>query len=193
MYDLETSLKSIVTAEPEAVPSGDGLRRAAVLAPFFFDGDDWRLLFTKRSDTVENHKGQVSFPGGSVEPTDRNLIETAVRETEEEIGLDRGKIEILGYLSPIVTITRFLVYPVVGLFDHPDRFTLSEQEVASILEIPVPQLIAEAKDQAHLPAVLYSHRFNRDGEVIWGATARIVYEMLSRAFLNHTPTQAAAG
>lgn len=193
MYDLETSLKSIVTAEPKEVPSGRGLRRAAVLAPFFYDGEDWRLLFTKRSDLVENHKGQVSFPGGAVEPADRSLIETAVRETEEEIGLDRDRIDVLGYLPPIVTITRFLVYPVVGLFDHPDRFELSEQEVDSVLEIPVPQLIAEAEDQAHLPAVLYSHRFNRDGEIIWGATARIVYELLSQAFLNHPPAQIAAG
>src|SRR5512140_3861516 len=91
-------------------------RAASVLLPLTWDGDEWHILYTRRTDIVEHHKGQVSFPGGAADPEDANAEETALREAEEEIGLCRSDVRILGRLGEMLTVTIFIITPFVGVF-----------------------------------------------------------------------------
>src|SRR5262245_46498576 len=156
------------------------LRRAAVLIPLFVrDGQLW-VLFTRRTETVEHHRGQISFPGGGEEADDANLVETALRETEEEIGLARSDAIVLGSLSPIATVTDFYVEPFVAAIPQPYVFRPQPAEIAEILEVPVRDLldprILEKRKLPHReePVLFYHHGSN----VIWGATARMLAELL---------------
>lgn len=160
--------------EPE---STNGLRPAAVLAPLFHDGREWRVLFTKRTDKVDSHKGQVSFPGGGREPEDESYLQTALRETWEEIGVEPSDVTLLGRIKPIITITQFKVFPFVGIIPHPYEYRLNGFEVADLLEIPLNRLLAEAGDQDQANPL--GMTFNQGGEdIVWGATARMLYELL---------------
>jgi len=164
------------------VPGGD-LRPAAVLVPLFKDNGAWRVLFTKRTESVEHHKGQISFPGGSPDPEDIDLCATALRETEEEIGLAREAVSILGAMDPIKTITNYLVHSFVGVIPYPYPFRLNDNEVERLITPSLEVLIQEASSQQPQQGGL-NLTFNRQGEVIWGATARILYRLLDAAFLN---------
>jgi 8-oxo-dGTP pyrophosphatase MutT (NUDIX family) len=169
-------LQAGLAQEGRCRPAGNGLKPAAVLAPLFHDGHEWRVLFTKRTDRVEAHKGQVSFPGGTQDPQDETLLATALRETFEEIGVRAQDVEVVGGLEPVVTITNYLVCPFVGLIPHPYPFRLNDYEVERLIEVPLSQLLAEDRDQpADNPAAL---QFNRQGDLIWGATARILHQLL---------------
>ncbi|MFI5182147.1 MAG: NUDIX hydrolase [Thermoanaerobaculia bacterium] len=162
---------------------GDGpLRPAAVLIPLYVrDGSLW-TLFTKRTDTVEHHKGQISFPGGGQHPEDGNLWVTAIRETEEEIGVPRESIRLLGALPRMITVTDFEVSPFVGAIPYPVEFRPEAGEVEKIIEIPIsylldPQVVEERpirwKGQDVKTLVYHYH-----GHAIWGATARILADLL---------------
>lgn len=187
---LRDSIQTNLADLPGREVSANGSRPAAVLIPIFQTEDQWRVLFTKRTDKVETHKGQVSFPGGSRDAEDDDLAATALRETREEIGLPESEVELLGALKPMRTITNFLVYPFVGFIPYPFSFELNRFEVDSLIEVPLEQLIEEAR--ASDPALLgdLSLRFNLGHpDVIWGATARILYDFLNTAF----PRQSGAG
>lgn len=164
----------------------NGYRPAGVLVPLLNDGDRWRVLFTKRTDRVESHKGQISFPGGAHDDTDPDLSATAVRETEEEIGVAGPDIKLIASLEPTPTISRFMVYPYVGLIPHPYDYELNPAEVDRLIDLPLEGLIDEACDQREAAGPAdWSVRFNRDSQdVIWGATARILYHFLKVAFLD---------
>lgn len=164
-------------AEPH---SNNGLKPAAVLAPFYWDGREWRVLFTKRTDKVDSHKGQISFPGGARDPDDESYAQTALRETWEEIGVRTADVKLLGRLRPIVTITGYRVFPFVGIIPHPYEFKLAPFEVASLLELPLAQLLEEAKGQD--PTNPLGLTFNQGGDVVWGATARMMYELIQTVF-----------
>ena len=183
MTDLAQRLKLSLKGLPRSAPAENGTRPAAVLAPLVRDNGRWKMLFTKRTDRVESHKGQVSFPGGVRDPEDESHAATALRETEEEIGVARGDVELVGRLSPIVTVTNYLVYPFVGIIPYPYPFKLNRFEVARLLEVDLDQLVAEARAQTHLPPGSLDLEFNQGGEVIWGATARILYQLLEAVFL----------
>src|SRR6266540_7253736 len=131
-----------------ADPSSDGfsevdlndetrLKCAAVLVPLVWQDDEWNLLYTRRTDTVESHKGQVSFPGGACDEGENTPEETALREAEEEIGLNPNDIKVLGRISNMITITYFRVTPVVGVIKWPAVFRVGEHEVARIFTIPL--------------------------------------------------------
>src|SRR5215471_10072358 len=170
---LEQHARSSVAAPKSA-------RRAGVLVPLFVKEKELWLLFTKRSDRVMTHKGQVSFPGGREEKGDEDLRATAVRETVEEVGLEREKILVLGALSPIVTVTNYYVEPFVAAIPHPAALKPSAEEIAEIWEIPVSSLMAPtAVETRRLPdreeSVLFYHY---GAKTVWGATARILSELL---------------
>jgi 8-oxo-dGTP pyrophosphatase MutT (NUDIX family) len=157
-----------------------GVRRAAVLAPLFVKERELWLLFTKRTEKVIAHRGQVSFPGGAEEPGDGGPEETALREAEEELGLPRNKILTLGRLTPIVTVTNFYVEPFVGAIPYPLSLTPSPEEIDEIWEIPVAALLSPtAVEERPFPGrerpVLFYHYGPR---TVWGATARILSELL---------------
>jgi len=163
---------------------GRNYRAAAVLIPLVCAQDKWHLLFTRRTDMVQNHKGQVSFPGGAAEAEDTSREDTALRETCEEIGIEQGQVEILGKLWEMPTITGFSVTPVVGLIPWPTPLSLSPLEVSRVFIVPLAWLADPAnREEVELTLpdgrhekVVYFQLF--EGEKIWGATARIALNFL---------------
>jgi len=158
------------------------LSHAAVLVPLFKKAEDCHLLFTKRSDQVKYHKGEISFPGGMVDEEDSELINTALREAHEEIGLKESDVQIIGVLDDIVTVTEFIVTPIVGLFPYPYPFKVSEVEIAELIEVPLSFLLRKdcfsereifRRDQRE---IVYAYQYGE--HIIWGATARILKQFL---------------
>ena len=155
---------------------------AAVLLPLFKKGGDCHILFTKRSDQVKYHKGEISFPGGVVDEEDLELVNTALREAHEEIGLEKGDVQILGILDDIVTVTEFIVTPIVGLFPYPYPFKVSEVEIAELIEVPLSSLLDEncfsKKEITRGGRKEIVHAYQYGKHTIWGATARILKQFL---------------
>lgn len=157
-----------------------GLRRAAVLLPIVRRPEGLSLLLTERTAHLTNHGGQISFPGGGAEEHDSSPIETALRETEEEIGLHRRHVEIIGVLPEHITITGYRVTPVVGLVTPPFELVADTNEVAEIFEVPLGFLmngmnhqrlsveLAEGAGRRSFYAMPYQRFF------IWGATAAML-------------------
>ncbi len=158
------------------------LKCAAVLVPLVWQDEEWHLLFTRRTDTVESHKGQVSFPGGACDEGETTPEETALREAEEEIGIDPGEVRVLGRLTNLITITYFRVTPVIGIVRWPAVFRVGEHEVARIFTIPLSWLANPSNRwQFERPGTTRSliafHPY--DGELLWGATARMTVDFLN--------------
>lgn len=189
----EEYISSRLTKALEAAPpSSDGyaeidlteetrLKCAAVLVPLVWQDDEWHLLFTRRTDRVESHKGQVSFPGGACDEGETTPEQTALREAQEEIGLNLNEIKVLGRLSNMITITYFRVTPVVGIIKWPAVFRVGEHEVARIFTIPLAWLANPAnrwefaRPNTTRSLIAY-HPY--DGELLWGATARMTVDFL---------------
>jgi len=161
--------------------SAPQLKCAAVLIPLIHIEPAWHLLFTRRTDRVESHKGQVSFPGGACDDGETTPEQTALRESQEEIGLHPADVKVLGRLSQMVTITNFRVTPVVGLLPWPYAFKVAGEEVARVFTIPLLWLA----DRGHFweffvrdseRALIAYHPY--DGEILWGATARMTVSFL---------------
>ena len=157
--------------------------RAAVIVPLFNKEGSCHILFTKRTEEVKHHKGQISFPGGAFDEEDGDLRETALRETFEEIGLEKKHVRIIGTLDDIVTITKFVVTPFVGYFDYPYPFRLSQREIDELIEVPLsflfdPECFSEREpmdDESR--EVVYTYQYGK--HAIWGATARILKQFLA--------------
>jgi 8-oxo-dGTP pyrophosphatase MutT (NUDIX family) len=171
----------LAALKPRIIREGtEGRRRAGVLVPLFVRDRGLWILFTRRTETVEQHRGQISFPGGAQEAVDATLWETALRESEEEIGLAPSDAIALGSLSPIVTVTNFYVEPYVAAIPQPYVFRPQEAEIAELLEVPVASLMDPAVLEKkpfpgrEEPVLFYHHGKN----VIWGATARMLEELL---------------
>ncbi|TMC42770.1 MAG: CoA pyrophosphatase [Chloroflexi bacterium] len=168
--------RSIDTAPP--------LIRAGVLIPLLKRGNGIELLFTRRTDTVLTHKGQISFPGGQREETDVETIETALRESYEEIGLEPSRVMVLGELDDVFTaVSSFVITPVVGLVEGGiDDLRLAPDEVKSVLMVPVTQLLDTRVHTTETRSVgeqeYRIHYYTVGDDVIWGATGRIVYQFL---------------
>ena len=162
-----------------AIPSGE-LRRAGVLVPLFVRDAKLWILFTRRTESVEHHRGQISFPGGAEEAGDESLFATAVRETKEELAVAPSDIIALGALSPIVTVTNFYVEPYAAAVPQPYVWKPAEAEIAEVIEAPIAALMDPAiLEQKPMPGreepILFYHYGKH---VIWGATARILAELL---------------
>jgi len=156
-------------------------RPAAVLLPLVLRTDQPSVLLTKRTEHLHHHPGQISFPGGRVEGIDSSPIETALRETEEEIGLDRSHVELLGTLPDYLTGTGFRVTPVVGLVHPPFTLTLDAFEVAEAFEVPLSHFLDPANHESHtIVHEGHERRFHAmpyQGHFIWGATAGIIMSL----------------
>ena len=163
----------------------DAPRPAAVLMALLWKDDLWQLLFTRRNAALTEHSGQVAFPGGRADPEDIGPESTALREAQEEIGLDPNHVQILGRLRPFITITNYKVTPVVGVIPWPSSLEISPREVSRIFTIPLAWLCDPANhenQQRRLPppfgpiSVIYFKEY--DGEVLWGASARFTMAFL---------------
>ncbi len=187
---ISQRLQEAITA---AGPSSDGfseialndetrLKCAAVLVPLVWQDNEWHLLYTRRTDKVESHKGQVSFPGGACDDGESTPEETALREADEEIGLNPKDVKILGRLTNLITISYFRVTPVVGVVKWPNVFRVGEAEVARVFTIPLGWLANKSNRwQFERPdlkrALIAYHPY--DGELLWGATARMTVDFLN--------------
>lgn len=156
-------------------------RPAAVLVPVVVHGDDPAILLTRRTDHLHHHPGQISFPGGRVEAADRSPVDTALRETEEEIGLSSRHVELLGALPDYLTGTGFRVTPVVGLVHPPFDLRLDAFEVAEAFEVPLAHFLDPRNHEEH--SIMHEGRLRRfhampyHGYFIWGATAGIIMSL----------------
>ncbi len=158
---------------------------AAVLIPLLRSDGEWRLLFTRRNAALPEHSGQVSFPGGRADPGDISPVQTALRETQEEIGLHPNDVRILGQMRPYRTVTNYRVTPVVGVIPWPYPLRPAQDEVSRIFTIPLSWLAEEANyeirlrelPQPHDPVrVIYYKPY--DGEILWGASARMTINLI---------------
>jgi 8-oxo-dGTP pyrophosphatase MutT (NUDIX family) len=159
-----------------------GETEAAVLVPLYVHDEELHAVFTKRREDLRRHPGEISFPGGRRDHPDEELRLTALREAEEEIGLDPASVELLGTLEPVSTfVTGYLIYPHVGLIE-PIDWRPSPNEVELVLELPLPALL---DGYAIRPITRRGFTFDTDTYVvgdhlIWGATARILGDLIRR-------------
>lgn len=185
MLDLPTHLRLRLRPQSPVPETKNGIRAAAVLLPLYKTQDEWYLLFTRRTERVEAHRGQVSFPGGLIE-VGETPTEAACRETEEETGIVADAIDVLGAMKPLPTVTGFIIAPIVGIIPWPYPLKLHRVEVAKVFGVPLGWLQDPENLQTHhwrsspegdkTPI----HAFLPfEGEVIWGATARITLNFLS--------------
>ena len=177
----------VIDASSSAEPALNGTVAvaAAVLMPLIDRANGMTVLLTRRSDHLNDHAGQVSFPGGRTEPHDRDAIETALRETEEEIGLPRHRIEIAGTLDTCITGTGFSIVPVVGFVAPPldiERdLVLDSFEVAEAFEVPLDHMLDPANRKRRRAIAKGRRRefyvVNYHQHTIWGATARMLVNL----------------
>lgn len=160
------------------------LRHAAVLLPLFMQENEWHLLFTQRADSMEEHRGQVAFPGGAREKQDLNLCETALREMHEEIGVKPEDVQVFGHLGDLPVVTGYLVRPYVGQIPWPYAFNLASVEVQSIFSIPIDWLVDPSNRQVQyrsiagreFPVIYFQHY---DGYQLWGASGEMTIALLN--------------
>lgn len=178
---------SLNPALKDAMDAADRRRPAAVLVPVVDRGGEATVLLTQRPDHMSSHAGQISFPGGKMEPSDRTPAETALREAHEEIGLEPHFADVLGFLEPYQTSTGFRIAPAVAIVRPDFSLKLDPREVDEVFEVPLGFLMSEEHHELHWRrwqgsrryyyAMPYGHRY------IWGATAGIIrnlYEWLYR-------------
>jgi 8-oxo-dGTP pyrophosphatase MutT (NUDIX family) len=194
----EAEIKSLLEAENQQgiEPESPGIplellfnpgpsRPAAVLIPMLRLADSWHLLYTRRHSDLPEHSGQVSFPGGRSDPEDANPEQTALRESREEIGLSPDRVRLLGRMHDFLTVTNYVVTPVVGVIPWPYPLKLADYEVSRAFTIPLAWLADPANQEIYqrlLPGpynpvpVIYFHEY--DGEVLWGASARFTVRLI---------------
>jgi len=166
------------------IPTGP-VRAAAVLMPIFERAGELHLVFIRRSDRVESHRGQVAFPGGRVDPTDDTLVTTALREAWEEVAIEPAQVEILGgFEGATARVSNIFVVPFVGVIPSNEGLRPDPSEVAEIFDVPISAIrdrrfrrehrfVRDGVEQGY-PAVIYG------GQTIWGLTLRFVEELLVR-------------
>ncbi len=196
MFLLKKVNKMDIAEKIKAVLNGNGFRKiengsgslihASVLIPLFETDQGVEVLFTERTHKVEHHKGQISFPGGAVEPDDKDYEETALRESHEEVGLLPADVEILGRLDDELTVaSNFIIHPFVGRFSQPYDFIINRDEVEKIISVPFSVFMDENSD-SYLNSIEFdtftytgpAYRYN--GVTIWGATAIIMNKFIRR-------------
>jgi len=173
----------LLTAEAAGALQVRGRTDAGVLVALYLDGGRLHTVFTRRHDDLPRHPGEISFPGGRRDPTDADLEATALREAEEEIGLDPAAVQMLGALQPTPTIaTGYAVYPFVGLIEPGLAWTLSAREVAEVLELSLDDLLAGYGRRRLLRrgVPIRTDTYVVGDDLIWGATARILADLFDR-------------
>jgi 8-oxo-dGTP pyrophosphatase MutT (NUDIX family) len=163
----------------------DNPKSAAVLIPFLREKNTWQIVFTRRTDTLPEHSGQVAFPGGRAEPGDTTAEATALREAYEEIDLKPGDVEILGKLNSLPTVSNYCVTPVVGKIPWPYTFKIEKNEVSRVFRIPLRWLADPKNHELRLREVprinapvrvIYFKSYQ--GELLWGVSAQITLNLL---------------
>jgi 8-oxo-dGTP pyrophosphatase MutT (NUDIX family) len=173
----------LLTPEEAARLDAPGSTDAAVLIPLYPQGDELVAVFTERRSDLRRHAGEISFPGGRQDHPGEDLRETALREAEEEIGLTPDAVELVGALAPTGTfVTNYKIHPFVGLIEAGHRWRPQEAEVARVLELSLRDLIRghEMKRLLRKGVPIKTPTYTVDGHFVWGATGRIVEQLLER-------------
>ena len=179
-------LRTIVAERPAIAIDAPQFRRACVLVPIVRDRDGWSILFSRRSENLAAHSGQIAFPGGGVEAGE-SLESAALREAHEEVGIAPRSIELIGRLDDLVTNSGFLVAPFIGVIGERIEYVLQRGEVEEVFEIPLDALLDPAMPEVRYvsfrkkryPAYFYPYGANE----VWGLTGRMLKSFLDLAWL----------
>jgi 8-oxo-dGTP pyrophosphatase MutT (NUDIX family) len=183
--DLKERIKSALAAH-ERIPMPAGPVPAAVLLPLYRQEDGYHVLFTKRTEHLHHHRGEISFPGGVRHSDDRDLLATALRETWEEVGIAPEDVEVLGVLDDFYSVHNYLVTPFVGEFPAGYRLRANSAEIERIIDVPLVHLLRPEifrtedwnwKGRVH-PVCFYTY----GDDEIWGLTAAILKQFLDLVF-----------
>jgi 8-oxo-dGTP pyrophosphatase MutT (NUDIX family) len=180
---MEAELKTFLSQRDKETITEKARVPSAVLVPLYKENGKYHIVFIRRSITVPTHQGQIAFPGGARHKDDKTLLETALRETEEEIGVRQSDVKVLGELDDQITTTsNFVLTPFVGVIPWPYEFKLCKAEVEKLIFIPIPFLQEKSHRKPEMeifngqeyPSFAYYYH----GKRIWGATARVLYKFL---------------
>ncbi|HET7009507.1 MAG TPA: CoA pyrophosphatase [Anaerolineales bacterium] len=184
MTDLPARLEKLLSSRNPAVKPEWSAVPAAVLIPLIRTETEWSVLYTRRTDSVETHRGQVSFPGGRIEAGE-TPVQAALREAEEELAIMPKDVVVLGQLDSLLTVTQYEVTPVVATLPWPYPLSPHPLEVAAVFHVPLPWLADPENLEEKLrqpmadgPATPVYYFRSFQGEMIWGATARITLDLL---------------
>ncbi len=179
---MEEKIKEVLSCREKVCIRDPSLLKAAVLIPIFKKKGEYHILLTRRTQKVRHHKGQISFPGGR-QDRGEDLLATALREAREEMGIEPGDVHVLGELDDMCTVASdFCISPFVGLIPYPYPFKVNPEEIEATIEVPLSALLDETKfrQELHLrkgePLMVYFYQ--HEDHTIWGATARILKQLL---------------
>ena len=185
--NMKEKVRTIFSRKERKTIVDKSLSRAAILLLFYQIEGKYYILFTKRTEDVEHHKGQISFPGGTYHDSDKTLASTALRESFEEIGVKEEDVDILGELDDLITVSsNYIVTPFIGTLPGPYKFEINENEVEEIIEVPLSALLDKDgfregswvhEGRSH-PTYFYQYQEH----TIWGATATILKQFLDLFF-----------
>ena len=176
------NFKKILSQHTKQKIKNENLIKAAVLLPIYNLDGEYHLLFTKRTEMVDTHKGDISFPGGVYHEEDKSLLDTALRATNEELGISPEDVEILGELDDIETNTNFIISPFVGIIPYPYEFKINDMEIERLIQVPLEFLLneenfwKEVRNYKDKNYTIYFYRY--EDNIIWGATAKILKDFL---------------
>jgi len=176
---LEEELARVLKSRTKILLSPDGMIEAAVLIPLYSKNGRIHVLLTKRSDLVEHHRGEISFPGGKLDPEDPDLLSCALREADEEVGIAAEDVRVIGELDDFYTVaTNYLVVPFVGIIPYPYEFSPCPREIADLIGVPLDVFFDPERRTEEVWTIkgqsveIISYLWK--GHNIWGATARIL-------------------
>lgn len=183
MGDLLTDrIRRTLSDNPGNVIDDPSLTPAGVMLLVYPKNGEYCVLLNKRSNKVDDHKGEISFPGGRKDANDPTLLDTAMRETHEEMGINPQHIEVLGELDDQPTTSRYLIRPYAATIPYPYDFSPSEIEVAEVLEVPISSLMDSNNRRDEIRIINgnldNTPAFAHNGHIIFGATARILHRFL---------------
>ena len=194
--DLKEKITSALAGH-KRLPMAPGPVPAAVLLPLFLKEGKYHILFTKRTDHLNHHGGEISFPGGRVHAEDKTLLETALRETWEEIGVRPGDVDVLGTLDDFYSIHHYVVTPFVGTFPANYSLAPNAAEIERIIEVPIDHLLrpdvfrSEDWSWKGRTTPVYFYKYHDDE--IWGLTAAILKQFLDLTFAPSRPSDNSLG
>ena len=175
-------IRQVLARRVKQTVTDSSLMPAAVFLLVYSKDGEYCILLNKRSEQVEHHKGEISFPGGARDPEDRDFLDTALRETEEEMGISRDDVTVLGELDDVITRSNYSVRVFIGTIPYPYPFKPSDREIAEVLEVPVSALQDQANirqetrwvDERLVTSVSYAY----GDHLVVGATAKILQQFL---------------
>jgi 8-oxo-dGTP pyrophosphatase MutT (NUDIX family) len=195
MEQFFAQLQRGLSPEETKWPVPQGLRPAGVLVPLRLVGGEPAVVLARRTERVPHHKGQICFPGGSRDPGDRDLLDTAVRESHEELGIRAADVELLGAMEPVPTVTGFFIQPFLARIPSDARFLLDEFEIAEVFDAPLSVFTDlsryRAAETIYLGKPYHVYFLDYGPHTIWGATARILHNLAEIA-LRFPPDRFAA-